>query len=861
MSFVNNILFAKEKIKHSIRGALLDDTPPSQKHKGLIPSLGEIKALCERYPISSLLPYESYDPVSELYFNLDTVGFMVIAAPATGLEPKDLNVLNGFLNANHAPEANIQISLISDPNIEPILNAWEQHKKISQVPEHQDIFNVLTKNRVNYLSQAKWDSLFSDQNYLLKNYHLIVSYTQPVPKGTKPVDSHEDEIDRLNRMKNTLLGTLKSTRIPCENLDPENFINVLRPFLEPHSTPLKQTYYDENELLNKQLVDEDSHLLIGSGVSSLTKEDETYSLLSYHVKQFPKRWPGFKNGSLIGSFTNNIHRMTCPFILTMTINCPDQMNTRTLAKTKATRATQMAGSPISKYVSEWKDRASDWDYTTKKMDAGNRLLKAFYQIILLSPEGREQEVEQSLKGIYESIGWTLSKSRYIPLHAFMGALPMGIDQDCQEALKKVNHYRTMLSWNCTNVAPWIAEWKGTKTPMMLFTGRRGQLTYFNPFDNDKGNFNMSCCATSGAGKSFFTQEWIVSCLAAGGRSFVIDAGHSYKNLCKLLNGSYIDFGDSSFDINVNPFSSIRADDIEFLKDQTPLLKLLIGQMASPDVPLIPEEKSVLEKAIVSAWKQYGNEATITRVVEALETNSGQEEERLYANRLALKLFPYTKDGSFGTYFEGKSNIDLNNPFVVLDLDALNKKGDLQSVVLLILMMQITQVMYLSGNKAQPKLCIIDEAWRLLSKGSAGEFIEEGYRVARKHGGSFMTITQKVSDYYKSETATAAFMNSDFVIYLRQKPEELASAIKAGHIDNADGKVDILKSLETVQGKYSELAINSPDGTAVLRFTVDPICEKIYSTKAEEVEFLKQAAANDVPFFEAINQLVANSTRR
>lgn len=120
-----------------------------------------------------------------------------------------------------------------------------------------------------------------------------------------------------------------------------------------------------------------------------------------------------------------------------------------------------------------------------------------------------------------------------------------------------------------------------------------------------------------------------------------------------------------------------------------------------------------------------------------------------AKNLAMALYPYSKNGMYGKYVNGKSNVDYTNNFVVLDLDALNVMKDLQVVVLLMLMMQITQIMYLSGDKKRRKLCIIDEAWRLMDSGETGtvshaaKSIEEGYRVARKHGGSFMSLTQKL----------------------------------------------------------------------------------------------------------------------
>ena len=141
-----------------------------------------------------------------------------------------------------------------------------------------------------------------------------------------------------------------------------------------------------------------------------------------------------------------------------------------------------------------------------------------------------------------------------------------------------------------------------------------------------------------------------------------------------------------------------------------------------------------------------------------------------ANNLSIMLYPYTKEGMFGRYFEGKSNIDLNNSFVVLELDGLSDKGNLRSVALFILMIQINQVMYLSGNKRQIKQVIIDEAWQLLGKGRAGEFIEKGYRVARKYGGSYMTITQKISDYSNSEVPRRPLMPTPILksIYARMR---------------------------------------------------------------------------------------------
>lgn len=854
----------KRKVMSSITSKLVENNPPADflKKGGELPSIQALRSFLERHSLHGVLPYETYDSDTGLFYNRDTVGFMLYANPATSLSPEKLRVLNGLFNQAHPAETLIQVSLIADNNIDYILDQWAEGKSEVENPIHREIFETLAKNRTNYLSEGKWKSLLRDQSLLIRNFHLVFSYSVPVPAGVAPVDIAEDLVDKLTRTRDSTIGTLRSASMYAENMTPDLLINILNPIFNPVDKKQPLINYDPENLISEQIVSVDSALVINSGGLSMVHDNKAYSILPYHVRQFPQRWPGYKNGNLIGSFLNNILRVACPFIATMTVNCPDQVVQKGSVKAKHMRATQMADSPIAKYATQWADRKVDWQYTAEKVDNGNKLLEAFYEVVLIAPEGEEQHVEQSLLSIYSSFGWVLSRSRYCPLHAFLGALPMGLCNESKNALKVMKHFSSRISWNVTNLCPWIAEWKGTKTPMMLFTGRRGQLTYFDPFDNDKGNYNISCCATSGSGKSFVTQEWITSVLASGGRAFVIDAGHSYKNICNLLDGTYLEFGDRNNQIVLNPFTNIKDEDVNMFMEQLPLLRSLIGQMASPDASLNNKQKSVLEKAIMSAWMLKKSKATVTDVVDALKGTSDDDGPMHHTGRdLATMLHSYTRDGMYGRYFDGDSNIDLDKTFVVLELDALNTMPELQSVVLLILMMRITQVMYLSKNKKQRKLCIIDEAWRLLGRGRSGEFIEEGYRVARKHGGSFATITQKISDYFTSETAKAAYMNSDFALYLRLKPEELTSAEVNGHIDNSDGKVDILRSLETIQGAYSEIAINSPSGLSVVRFMVDPITEKLYSTKAEEVQFIREQVERGVPIFDAITALINKSKGR
>ena len=864
---VNRFKRASHLTKTWLQEALREEAPGIAYSRGVdTPTIAEMRSIAERASLPGLLNYETFDAADSLYFNTDSVSFMLVGKPSNGLSEGDLKVLNGLYTQVHKPGTTIQISIVADNNIDGALDSWKKARQVDLSNDNSDIFRRLAEKRVDYFKKGKWESIFSNQSFLFRDYQLIISYNVPVVEGASPYEMGRTEIDDIKRVRDAFIGTLSSAKIYMDELGPSRFINLFFPLLNPDDTK-EDTYdgdsakahrealkdfpirrrpfeYDEHQLLRQQLFDSETLFLTGRDGSSLIHGSKRVSVLPWSVKQYPQRWRGDANGELIGSSMDDILRLPCPFIFTQIVHIPDQVSQGGVAQRKSARATQMVDSPMAKFVPQWRERKRDWDYAQTKMQDGSKLLETCYQIVLLAPEGREEYCEQALKSVYGAMGWTLQKDRFLPLHGFLSALPMWTGRNNTEELQKLKRFRSMLSWNAINTAPLIAEYKGSGSPCMLMAGRRGQLAFMDNFDNREGNFNIAVAAASGAGKSFITSEFACTRLSAGGRGFIIDSGRSYEKLCGLLNGSYLDFGKNA-NVNVNPFTHLV--DIE---EGMPLLMMLTQEMAgvANDDNV---KKSFIEQALKVVWAESGNESTFTLVRDVLASSTDKR-----ARDIAIALYAFTKDGRFGDYFEGPSTINFNNDLVVLELDDLNSKPELQSIVLLILMFNITQSFYM-GDRKQRKFCIIDEAWRLLSRGSgaAGEFIEEGYRVARKYGGCFMTITQKIGDYYKSEVAKAAYSNSDWTWLLRQKTEDLVECRENGWLNCGQGRFELFDSLKTDQGKFSEIAMISPAGIGAFRFIVDPFAEKLYSTTAEEYEFVKDLTDKGVPMDDAIEQLV------
>ena len=848
---VNALAKLSRGFKRGVAGFFSEPSPGELLLEGrLPPTQMQYEALLKSQHLSDLLPYESYDEEKQLFYNDDGFGFVLECMPATGLSEEDLTVLSNLFTAQLPKCASIQISLIASPHVLPLLKRWANYRSADQHQagengRNSNLFRFMARKRVGYLLRGAWNSLFSDQAFLVRDFRLLVSVTVPACKDNSEAPVMTEQLIRARR---TILSTLTSAHIAARAIDISVFIDTLDQLLNPQEQRRQSLQWQQDQLLSEQAVDAAVACYPSTDGIHLKNDEQLIDVRTFSVRNFPKVWAGWHMAELIGDMNKDSRRIPCPFMMTLTVHMPDYASAMAKAKTKSTRATQMADSPISRFVPVWGKRKRDWDFVQTQLDAGHNLVRVSYQVVLYAKHGEGDDCESSLKALYQSKGWMLTKNRFVALPAFLSALPFNAGSKAQSFLETFKMNRTFLTWSCSNVAPVIGEWKGTARPLINLLGRRGQLLQFSPWDNSQGNYNMAVMASSGSGKSFFTNECITSVLGIGGRVWAIDAGKSYENICRMLGGTFLEFTQDSA-ICLNPFTHVKN-----LSESIAVLKTLISNMASPLTPLQQDEKAYVEQAILCAWRQYGNKSTISHVAEYLTGH-----ENTQARKVGTALYAFTKEGSYAKWFEGEANVDLNRSFVVLELQDLNSTPDLQAVVLMLLMTHITQSMYF-GDRSVAKICIIDEAWRLMSRGAAADFIEEGYRTARKFGGAFMTITQSINDYYQSAVSRAALENADWRFYLRMKPEQIQMAEREGRFSFGEHGVELMKSVHTKAGQYSEILIESPDGMAIGRLVVDPFAEKLYSTKHDDYTAIAALQQQGYSLIDAVEHVAGQSLR-
>lgn len=816
--------------------------------------------------LTGILPYLAWQEDARL-FALDqggfgerdehAIGFCIETLPQTGASEEMEKVL-ASLFVSCPPGTGIQISLYGSPHILPVLKTQANLLPTSAIDaeaeglqrRNSNIFRLLARRRIDHYMKGVSESIFGHQTYLLRDFRSVISVTLPLDPEL-PAD-----VDEALRIRESIHATLKSAHLPGHDWGPDDLLNFVADFFD-HARlfaggSVAPIHWDVSQALRKQISNLEIASRVGDGDIRFRKAGGAESVLQlFSVRQYPRYFRLSGMNYLIGDPYQLALAMPCPFIITMGAVALDYESARTRAQMKAARATQSAGSYLAHFQPDLQERKRDWDMVLKTFDSGRTVVGMYHQVCLVSRVEDASRCEHSVRAVWRARGFDLTKDFYLQHQALSATLPMTLTPALQNDLRQFDRINTKTADNAVMTSPLIAEWKGTQTPVMTLFGRRGQIIGFDLFDNTGGNFNFAVAALSGSGKSVFVNELTYRYLGAGAKVWIIDVGRSYKNLCELLDGEFIEFSDERQNtICLNPFSMI----IDINADMEMVLPLL-AQMASPREPLDNYGYTALGSAIKRVWDAKGRSATITDIYELLQTgrlsSEGQYERDL--SRLATALEPYTRHGVYASYFEGDANIQFDKDFVVLELEELKSKKDLQSVVMQLIMYRITQEMY--RDRFRRKLVIIDESWDLMGSGSSGSFIEAGYRRARKYGGAFGTITQSVDDYYKNEATKAAINNADWLFLLRQKAENIERLGKEGKLSLDEWLKRQLGSVSTEHGNFSEIYIHSPMGSGLGRLLLDPFSMLVYSTRAEDYEAIKRLRDQGLSVADAIEQLV------
>jgi hypothetical protein len=310
------------------------------------------------------------------------------------------------------------------------------------------------------------------------------------------------------------------------------------------------------------------------------------------------------------------------------------------------------------------------------------------------------------------------------------------------------------------------------------------------------NANSVVFATSGAGKSFMVKLEILRSLMLGVGVIVIDPEQEYKVLADTLGGTYVNFSLNSTS-RINPFDLPKplpgestADILRSaIIDLMGLMNLMLGK-------LNPSEESLMERAIQEAYAKRDITAdsdfknvtvpTMSDLVEILNGIVGGES-------LAQRLYRYT-EGTFAGIFNQRTNININNDFLVFNIRDLQET--LRPIAMYILLKFIWNEI---RSELKKRILAIDEAWIMMQYEDSAKFLYGLVKRARKYYLGVTTITQDVGDFLNSPFGKPIVTNAAMKILLKQSTA--AIDLVATTFALTDGEKQVLLQSEVGQGIF------------------------------------------------------------
>lgn len=481
--------------------------------------------------------------------------------------------------------------------------------------------------------------------------------------------------------------------------------------------------------------------------------------------------------------------------------CPTDQVRKFLAAKKRLAFCQMSGGDDKVDVSAMKvevDQVSAEIFTD-----GARVYSARTHVITRSQP-------DSVINAFSRVGIELVVESAYAASLLFQSLPLAYDPINDRTLKRG---RRMLGLNLAHLLPFYGGLKGTASPDLLLINRRGEPVTFSLFDSTVAPHGI-IAGVSGSGKSVLANNLILSAARRGARVFVLDRGNSYRKLCDMVGGTYVNF-DPKAPQSINPCGSGLDEEKKiFLTD-------IVCEMCSQGQrELSVKERSLVSRSILRAFeKGRQREVFIHDIRRELD-----EDGEPAAHDLSICLEMFSGEGPYAGFFDRPRLPNEPGVLTVYELGEIAKRKDVASVLLMALIHSITD--YSRAHLDVPKLVIVDEAWTLLRSATTASFLEDVLRTYRKLYSAAVLVTQQVSDF-EGRTGEAIRANAPNRFFLQQTPETVLAMEKL--LDLSPDEKDLLAKIRTVKGKFSEMLVQSTETRGVARLIQDPLAYWVSTT--------------------------------
>jgi conjugal transfer ATP-binding protein TraC len=821
-------------------------------------SRSQLLSMAQRDRFSAYLPWLTYHRDNRTFLLADnTIAYFWELTPLVYAGPKQTSALESILKQSFPCDTVMQYILYPDANIEPILAAHVRTKT-----RLDEVGRQAVANTADFLLKGT-AGLSNIRNVPVRNFRCFLM-----------IKSNQD----LSELIPTLEEMLGHANLAPRRINDTGLISIVSALINDRQTP-QRTFAERDEIdvysrdrpLRDHIIDHDMVLDFDQPFAQIGDRKAVCLTLS-EVPEFinPLRTNhafGGTNGA-----QDDAVQLDFPFLYSINIlftNAEEELGT----KASITMGQSAAGS----FAHQISRRMQEFNRFRKDVADKQNYIKLIPTLWVFGES--EQDIKRHIGrakmvwGRSDTGGFELQTETLLNRALFIATLPGGLYNQ-HGNVDIIDRHIYMSYKAAARFLPVQGDFAGNGSPSTLVVGRKGQLAGLDVFAPGSTNHNYLVCAESGAGKSFFLNTLLSDHYYSGDKIRIVDLGRSYEKLCRINGGKFVDFTLQEQNQCINPLDFIirkkedgQLDQEDLTANLTAAANVFAEMVYSKSKVPMPEHESQLIKD-ATVWA-YNNDRVLegTDVIRHYLLNYKEitqdsadflEDNIAIAKTMAYNLKDFASGGPYAPFFVGKSNLAISNDdFVVIELDDIKGDPELFSVVTLQMMNEITQDLYMSDRKTR-RFILFEEAPSILKENGAKELsrlasmVDEGYRRARKYGGSFGLVMQSIMDVtLMGAVGKVALSNAAYKFLLTSKSNQYPQAVEEGLIDYKGFSLNLLTSLCNNKPNYSEIFTDTPQGCGVVRLIVDPFRYLVNTTEAREVAIFNQALDEGKTPYEAL----------
>lgn len=748
-------------------------------------------------------------------------------------------------------------------NIDDILKEYEQLHTCDVNIRNKHVLKTLVAKDIAYNKKWTKQSCADAFDYRVRNIQNLFSVIFP----------HNMHIDDIKNVHNLLIGSAGNDLNP-KPVSGQHFIELMYEIFHIPTEDFKQVINSKIPM-NKIVSPPGTRINVNKGRITFNKDEKPTYADVFSVAAYPEDTSLF---STINAFfdilrKNIMNPLPCPFVNSVTIKVENVQKKadKILEKTRWDYE-RLSGIGVKdkKKEPELEERFRECKDVIDKI---SKQKKYFVDVIwnltvLETNQSRLTKYGQTIIRSFGDKGWKVVRESFdnIALLKMIYTLPLQDDNDVYTLL---NRTVPLLVEDVAKIIPLIGDNVGYGSPYITYMSPSGQLQAFDPMAS-LTNYNVVVTGTSGAGKSYGISSFLYQMLAAGTKIRMIDVGKSYRDLCKIFGGQYIEFShDANYCLNfftnvptekrkvVENGVEVEIETIEKVNAENIVAIIGImaglGFMAETLDDKIAYLKGKVQQAVNDAFRHRGGrKADLRHVHEYLkqyshtEKTTGGLENASLLDRLISAMYNFADPmGQYYSFFNGPANLKFDSDFIVLELDELKDLKDLYPIVVFMLAQFAFNEFFIEYHKnpTMRSLFGVDEAPMMFGNEIIVNLLEAFYRRIRKYNGLALTAAQNISDFNVNNATRAMFANAAWKINHKASKDELHKAIKDGIITPNPLEIQLYESIAPNPPYYGELLLKSEFGLMVSRVKSTPYNHYLLTQREADKRIIQAALRN------------------